>query len=290
MRSAFAGRIGAQAGLDGVEAAGAVLRLGNLKMAGAIRMVSVSKGHDPRDFALFAFGGAGPLHATALARELAIPKVIVPARPGITNALGCVVADLRHDFVRTVNRPVAEMDEAELSGILEAQSAEGRTLISKEAVRPRALRFVHSADMQFVGQTHLINVSLPATEVSRAELQALFEKAYFARFKVELPEIRANLVNLNTSVIGERPEIGLSTLIDPAGRAATLADALVETRPVWFDGAWLDTPVYAREKLPLDAVITGPAILEQFDATTVIEPGDRAASDADGNIIIEVGA
>ncbi len=86
---------------------GAVLRLGNMKMAGAIRMVSVSRGHDPRDFALFAFGGAGPLHATALARELGLPKVLVPARPGITNALGCVVADLRHDFVNTINQPVA---------------------------------------------------------------------------------------------------------------------------------------------------------------------------------------
>ncbi len=103
----FEDRIGKATGLSGVEAAGAVLRLGNMKMAGAIRMVSVSRGHDPRDFALFAFGGAGPLHATALARELGLPTVLVPARPGITNALGCVVADLRHDFVNTVNQPVA---------------------------------------------------------------------------------------------------------------------------------------------------------------------------------------
>jgi N-methylhydantoinase A len=286
----FAEKIGRKAGLDGVDAAGAVLKLGNLKMAGAIRMVSVAKGHDPRDFALFAFGGAGPLHAAALARELSIPKVIVPARPGITNALGCVVADLRHDFVRTVNVPVAGIDEAELAAILAAQADEGRALIAKEAVRPQTLRFVHSADMQFVGQTHLINVALPGSAVSKAELQSLFEAAYFARFKVSLPEIRANLVNLNTSVIGERRQIDLSLLIDPAGRMATLAEAQTGTRPVWFDGSWTDTPVYAREKLPLDATITGPAILEQLDATTVVEPGDRVTQDADGNIIIEVTA
>lgn len=286
----FAERIGRRAGLDGVGAAGAVLKLGNLKMAGAIRMVSVAKGHDPRDFALFAFGGAGPLHAAALARELSIPKVIVPARPGITNALGCVVADMRHDFVRTVNVPVAEIDEAELAAILAAQADEGRTLIAKEAVKPQTLRFVHSADMQFVGQTHLINVALPSATVSAAELQSLFEAAYFARFKVSLPEIRANLVNLNTSVIGERREIDLSLLIDPAGRTATLTEAQTGTRPVWFDGSWIETPVYAREKLPLDATITGPAILEQLDATTVVEPGDRVTQDADGNLIIEVGA
>jgi N-methylhydantoinase A len=289
VRTIFAEKIGRAAGLDAIAAAGAVLRLGNIKMAGAIRMVSVSRGHDPRDFALFAFGGAGPLHASALARELGLPTVLVPARPGITNALGCVVADLRHDFVNTINQPVPLLDEARVKAVLEGHRAEGEALIAKEAVAPEAIRTVHSADMQFLGQTHILNVPLPAAEVSRATLQELFEKAYFARFKVELPEIRANLVNLNTSVIGVRPAVDLSRLIDPAGRAATLDQARREIRPVWYDGAWLDTPVYVREKLPLDAVVRGPAIIEQMDATTVLEPGDVATSDADGNLLIEVG-
>lgn len=289
VRDIFERRIGKAAGLDGVAAAGAVLRLGNMKMAGAIRMVSVSRGHDPRDFALFAFGGAGPLHATALARELGLPTVLVPARPGITNALGCVVADLRHDFVNTVNQPVALLDEQRVKAILERQRSDGAALIAKEAVTPEAIRTNHSADMQFVGQTHILNVPLPSADVSRALLQSLFERAYFARFKVELPEIRANLVNLNTSVTGVRPDVDLSRLIDPDGRAETLEGALREVRPVWFDGSWRETPVYAREKLPLDVAIAGPAILEQMDATTVLELGDRARSDADGNIIIEIG-
>ncbi|MBZ9960559.1 MULTISPECIES: hydantoinase/oxoprolinase family protein [unclassified Mesorhizobium] len=285
----FADRIGKATGLSGVEAAGAVLRLGNMKMAGAIRMVSVSRGHDPRDFALFAFGGAGPLHATALARELGLPRVLVPARPGITNALGCVVADLRHDFVNTINQPVGVLEESRLHQVLERHRNEGEELIAKEAVKPQTIRVTHSADMQFVGQTHIINVPLPSSSVTRQELQALFEKVYFARFKVELPEIRANLVNLNTSVTGVRPAIDLSRLIDPAGRAKTLDEARREIRPVWYSGRWHDTPVYAREELPLNAVIEGPAILEQMDATTVLEPGDRARSDADGNIIIDIG-
>ncbi|WP_292580348.1 hydantoinase/oxoprolinase family protein, partial [Mesorhizobium sp.] len=157
----FEDKIGKRTGLSGVEAAGAVLRLGNMKMAGAIRMVSVSRGHDPRDFALFAFGGAGPLHATALARELGLPRVLVPARPGITNALGCVVADLRHDFVNTINQPVKLLDEAALREVLERHRNEGEALIAKEAVKPDAIRVTHSADMQFVGQTHIINVPLP---------------------------------------------------------------------------------------------------------------------------------
>jgi N-methylhydantoinase A len=285
----FEQRIGKPAGLDGFSAAGAVLRLGNMKMAGAIRMVSVSRGYDPRDFALFAFGGAGPLHATALARELGLPRVLVPARPGITNALGCVVADMRHDFVNTVNQPVSLLDEPAMRAVLERHRDEGVSLINQEAVRPERIRFTHSADMQFVGQTHIITVPLPSADISRAELQILFEKAYFARFKVRLPEIRANLVNLNTSVTGVRPPVDLSRLIDPEGRAKTLDAARNEVRKVWFDGAFIDTPIYSRERLPLDAVITGPAILEQLDATTVLEPGDTARSDADGNLIVEVG-
>jgi N-methylhydantoinase A len=289
VREIFDAKLARPLGLSVDEAAAAVIRLANTHMAGAIRMVSLSRGYDPRDFTLFAFGGAGPLHASALARELGLPRVLVPARPGITNALGCVVADLRHDFVNTLNQPVAALDEARATAILEQHKAAGVELIANEAVRPAEIRFVHSADMQFVGQTHILKVPLPSTAISRGALQALFEAAYFARFKVSLPEIRANLVNLNSSVIGTRDPLDLSTLIDPAGRAASPEGALSERRPVWFDGGWQETPVYQREKLPLDAIIEGPAVLEQLDATTVVEPGDRAASDTDGNLIIEIG-
>ena len=174
VRSIFEERIGAPTGLDGVAAAGAVLRLATMKMAGAVRMVSIAKGHDPRDFSLFAFGGAGPLHASAIARELGLPRFIVPARPGLVNALGCVVADLRHDFVNTVNQPVSAVDDERIANILAGQRAEGEALIHKERIKPQAVRATHSADMQFVGQTHLINVPLPSGEVSRDILQGLF--------------------------------------------------------------------------------------------------------------------
>lgn len=288
VRAVFAEKLGRHTGLDATEAAGAVIKLANLRMAGAIRMVSLGKGHDPRDFALFAFGGAGPLHASALARELGVPRVMVPARPGITNALGCVVADLRHDFVRTINRPVATLDMDLVHDVFHAQRAEGEALIAEETVAPERIDHVHSADMQFVGQTHLLNVPLPGPEVDRETLQRLFEDVYFARFKVRLPEIRANLVNLNTSVIGVRPDVDIAALIDPAGCAIRLEHARTEVRPVWFNGDWHDTPVYDRERLPLAAMIEGPAVLEQLDCTTVIEPGDRMTTDADGNILIDV--
>ncbi len=284
-RLAMAEQIGGPLGLTVEQAAEAVLRIANTHMAGAIRMVSISMGADPRDFALFAFGGTGPLHAVALARELAIPQVLIPARPGITNALGCVVADLRHDFVRTLNRPLDSVEITAVHEVLAAQVAEGRRLIAAEMIALTGIEAEFSADMQFIGQTHLLRVPLPHATPSRAEMQALFEAAYHARFRVDLPNIRANLVNLNVSVTGRRPELDLSRLIDPAGRLETVSAK--DTRRVWF-GEWLDVPVFWRDHLPLNLALHGPAIIEQMDTTTLIEPGCLVTSDADGNLIIKV--
>ncbi|MDO8883875.1 hydantoinase/oxoprolinase family protein, partial [Pseudotabrizicola sp.] len=272
-------------GLSVEQAAEAVVQIANVHMAGAIRMVSISMGADPRDFALFAFGGAGPLHAVALARELAVPKVLIPARPGITNALGCVVADLRQDFVRTLNQPLDHIEIDTVHGVLADQEAEGRRLIGAENIRLTNVRAEYSADMQFVGQTHLLRVALPNGSPSRAELQRLFEAAYHLRFRVELPTIKANLVNLNVSVIGERPEMDLSALIDRAGRRNEAVPASV--RAVWFNG-WVEAPVYWRDHLPLQLSLQGPAIIEQMDTTIVIEPGCLVTSDSDGNLIVQV--
>ena len=145
-------KIGQVLDLDVEAAAAAILRVANDKMAGAIRLVSLARGHDPRDFALLAFGGAGPLHATALARELGIPDVLIPARPGLTNAFGCLVADLRHDFVRTVNKPLWTLKRADLRAILDDHVAEGRRVIGQEAVALSDISILHAADMQFEGQ------------------------------------------------------------------------------------------------------------------------------------------
>ena len=289
IRGIFVDKIAGPLSIDTDAAAGAVIRVANDRMAGAIRIVSISKGHDPRDFTLFAFGGAGPLHAVALARELGIPRVLVPTRPGITNALGCVVADVRHDFVRTVNRPLDLVDMEEVQEILSAQVKEGRDLIGSETISIENIRLFHGADMQFVGQTHLISVPLPRLDATREEIQAIFEKAYFDRFQVKLPEIRANLVNLKTSVIGERPDFDLGRIMDARLRAKTVENARIGTRQVWFDGEWLETAIYARDKLPSGGQFVGPAIVEQMDTTIVVEPGNTVLVDEDGNLSIEIG-
>jgi N-methylhydantoinase A len=275
-------------GIDADAAAAAVIRLGNTHMAGAIRMVSLARGLDPRDFALFAFGGAGPLHAVALARELGIPEVMVPARPGLTNALGCLVADLRQDFVNTLNVPLEAADMAEVQGILAGQRERGLAVNAEEQSEIVETVVLHAADMQFRGQTHLIRVALPGADVPRETVQALFEAAYHARFQVQLPEIKAVLVNLVTSVIGRRRAFPMASLIDAGGRATRLVDAVGGERQLFADGRWQTAQVFDRTRLPIDARITGPAIVQQIDATTVIEPGAVATVDGIGNLRIAV--
>ncbi|MEK7436625.1 MAG: hydantoinase/oxoprolinase family protein, partial [Pseudomonadota bacterium] len=288
VRAIMLAKVGKPLGLDATAAAAAILRVANDRMAGAIRMVSLARGHDPRDFVLFPFGGAGPLHAAALARELAIPKLLIPVRPGITNALGCVVADARHDYVNTVNKPLPALAIDLVWSILEAQIAEGRATLAREGIAIEGTRILHFADMQFQGQSHILSLDLPQLKVSKDELQRLFEAAYWERFGVELPEIRAVLVNLHTAVIGLRPRLDLATLARSDERAATLLDAQNGVRPVWFEGGVRETPIYQREKLPQDAAFTGPAVIEQLDCTTVIDPGNRVELDALGNLLVRV--
>ena len=279
--------IGQPLGLDAEAAAAAIIRIANDKMASAIRMMSLARGHDPRDFALFPFGGAGPLHAAALARELGIPQLLIPVRPGITNALGCAAADLRHDYVNTINQPLPLLDPAKVTATLEAQIAKGRALLKREGVALESERILHFADMQFQGQSHLLTVQLPSTAITREDLQARFEAAYWERFEVALPEIRAVLVNLHTAVIGQRRALDLAVL-GRSAREATLKKAQSSTRAVWFDGRMHETPIYQREQMPLEASFTGPAIIEQLDCTTVIEPGNQVTLDHLGNLRVRV--
>jgi N-methylhydantoinase A len=273
--------------LSGAQAAEAVIRVANDKMAGAIRLVSLSRGHDPRDFVLLAFGGAGPLHAAALARELGIPKVLIPARPGLTNALGCLVADLRHDFVRTINKPLPLVDQADLHAVLEAHVREGREILERENIEIDTVKVFHTADMQFQGQTHILNVAITGGAPKIEDLHQAFAEAYWNRFRVALPEIKPVLANLHTAVIGRRKPFPIDALRSKEP-AASVDMARIEVRQVWFEDGWLATPVFDRDRLPLGSAFLGPAILEQLDATTVVHPGDRVEVDEFGNVIIHV--
>jgi N-methylhydantoinase A len=283
----LAEEIGRALDLDGVGVASAIIQVANDRMASAIRLVTLERGYDPRDFALLVFGGAGPLHAVALARELGIPTVIVPPLPGITSALGCLVAEVRHDFVQTVNVRLADADPEQVEAFLSDQVGRGQALLAAEAVPVDSIVAAHEADLQFEGQSHVIRLPL-ARPFDRAALRAQFVETYRERFGVVLPAIPSRLVNVRTSVAGRRPVIDLASLGRPAAPAADTAAAQIGRRPVWFAGAWIDTPIYDRARLPLGASFAGPAILEQLDSTTVIDPDVRSAVDVAGNLILTV--
>ncbi|WP_169546000.1 hydantoinase/oxoprolinase family protein [Sneathiella aquimaris] len=287
VKDLFVSEIGVHFNMNAEEVATAILQVANNKMAGAIRMVSLSRGHDPRDFALFAFGGAGPLHGVALAKELSIPRVVMPARPGITNALGCVVSDLRHDFVNTVNTPLASLDIDQVQEIIRQQIEDGKKMIERDRVKTEELVFLFTADMQFQGQSHMLSVEISGPDVTLEELQKRFDEVYWARFAVELPEIKAVLVNLHTAVIGRRESLDLAVLIG-RNQKKTLEEAERTRRPVMFDGTLFDTPVYQRDALPSRLDFAGPAIIEQLDTTIIVEPGCKVTADPIGNLIVEV--
>ena len=275
--------------LDEIKTAEAVIKIANTKMAGAIRMVSISLGVDPRDFTLFAFGGAGPLHASSLAKELGIPKVLIPARPGITNALGCVVADLRQDFTKTLNMPIDKVNIQDLHSLFEDQEKRGIESIKKQGLELTNISSSFSLDMQFIGQTHILRIDLPNSYPDKDYLQKSFEKSYLNRFKVRLSEIKANIVNANTTVQGHKVPFDISLLNNKLDKRLNVNEALLEYRKVYFKDKFLSTPIYSRDRMPFEFEIKGPAIIEQMDTTTLIEPNDRVYGDNLGNMFIEVG-
>ncbi len=282
---AMTARIGDTLGLDAHAAAAAVLDVAIAELAGAIRLISIEKGHDPRDFALMPFGGAGPLHAVAIARELGLPRVVVPRFPGLTSALGCILADVRHDFVQTVNAPLKTLDRAAVEGIMRDQAEAGRALLKRERVSVREVEIRHEVDMLFRGQSHVLRVPLPGESFEPDEVLEAFLAAYEERFDLSLPEMVPMLMNVRTTLIGRREPIDLAAFRPEGG---DLEAARLGTREVFYGGDWLETPIYRRDRLPADAVLRGAAIVEQPDSTLVLDPGCEARIDGIGNIVVEL--
>ena len=285
VRNRMAEAVGEPLGLDAVQAAAAVLEVANNQMAHAARMVTIEKGHDPRDFALFAFGGAGPLHASDIARELGVPKVIVPRHPGITSAMGCVLADVRHDFSQSLHKPLMSVSTADAATILNRQRAAGEDLIRSEGVRVEAIEVTHHADLLYRGQSHVFRVPVdgdfaPTTVADR------FAELYRERFEIALPEMVPMLINLRTTVTGIRSRPFLGSVPTAQGGAP----AKKSVRQVWFSGDWHETAIYDRDAIAPGAVIEGPAIIEQLDTTVPVDPGARAVADEHGNLVVDVGA
>ncbi len=288
-RRAILDHVGTPLGLDAETAAEAVVRVANACMAGAIRLVSIERGHDPQRFAVVAFGGGGALHVGALIREVGLKAALVPRFPGVTSALGCVIADIRHDQVQTVNLPLDGVDAAALDRRLVAEAAAARAVVEAAGLLVERIDTVFEADMHYAGQTHTVAAPLPlavrdgSTGVTEAAVRGAFEDAYRAQFGRVLPGVGVRLVNLRTAAIGRRPRFDLAALAPDEGASMGAADR--GTRPVWF-GGWQAATVHDRLLLPVGAEIRGPAILEQPDATAVIDPGLIARVDRLGNVLV----
>ncbi len=284
--AAIATHVAEKLGLGVEAAAEAIVRVANARMAGAIRLVSIERGHDPQRFAAVPFGGGGALHVGALIRDVGMKAALVPRFPGVTSALGCVIADIRHDLVRTVNLALAGIDAAALQTRLLDEAARAEAMVRETGLAVTQIETLFEADMHYLGQTHTIAVRLAdprAIPVDEPGLRAAFEAAYAKNFSRTLPGIAIRVVNLRIAAIGKRPRFDLAALAP--GPEASLAAADRGARNVWF-GGWRESRIFDRLLLPVGAEIAGPAILEQPDATIVVDPGLAARIDRFGNVIM----
>ncbi len=273
------------AGLSIVAAAQGIVEIANASMVAAIRLVSVERGHDPRDFALVAFGGAGPLHANALAEALAIPTTIVPAEPGVASAVGLLLANLAHDFSRTHVSRLAQADVEELERTFAGFEREGRTIIEGEALAA-GVRLMRSMDLRYVGQSYELRIPVPDGTLRQEHLARIadrFHEEHARSYGFAAAEEPIELVNIRLTVIGDvaKPQ---------SARAASAAPWPTRprgTRQVFFAGVgFVDTPIFDRGTMAKGHRVNGPALIEQVDSTTVIHPGYSGAIDASSNIVI----
>jgi N-methylhydantoinase A len=274
-----------------MQAAEAIVRVADARMAGAIRLVSIERGHDPARFAAMPFGGGGALHVSAMIKQIGLKCAVVPRFPGVTSALGCVIADLRHDQVQTVNLLADGLDARALDARMTEAGEASKAVVEAAGIATERIDMQFELDMHYLGQTHTVAVPLPVTlsadgtGVSEQIVRAAFDKTYAAAFGRLLPGIPVRIVSLRTAAIGRRPHFDLSAF--GPGPDASLEKAAKGTRRVWFDGAWHDSSVWSRLDLPEGALIEAPAVLEQPDATIFIDSGLRGRVDRLGNVVVE---
>ncbi len=273
------------------EAASGILRIANANMTSATHLISVERGHDPRDFALVAGGGAGPLHAVEIASELGLPHVVVPPTPGVTSALGILQVDLRHDILRPVLQQAGQIDPKALAKTYEELGAQALEILEDERIPGDRRTIELSVDARYYGQTPYMNLKLEQAPQSVADIEAIvaqYRSQYLNEFGYELPEDVAavELVNARVGAIGLTDDVELPK----AFGSAEASEALRESRDVYFDeaGEFTETPIYDRTKLGEGAQIEGPAIVEQTDTTVLVPPGAGARVDGYLNIVIDL--
>ncbi|WP_273846751.1 hydantoinase/oxoprolinase family protein [Rubrobacter calidifluminis] len=278
-------KIGDPLGLDTTEAARAIIRVANANLADAIRLALIQRGHDPRDFALVAFGGAGPLHGAELARELSIPTVLVPPNPGITSALGCLIVDIRHDFSEMHLVPTGETDPREIEARFAALEDEARERLRAEGIEETEMRLLRSVDMRYLGQWRSLEIAVDGKVESLERLTEMFHEEHERQHTYKREDSPVEIYQLKVAAIGRIPKPEL-----PYAEPREHEPEPNRHRKVVFgDGESVETAIYSRDSLSPGARIAGPAIVGQLDSTVVIPPGDTAEVDGYSNIIVRVG-
>ena len=260
-----------------------VIRITVARMTSAIREISIQRGHDPRDFTLIAFGGAGPMHALALAEEIGIPRVLVPRHPGNFSALGLLASDIKHDDVRTRVGPLRERAPL-LADLFAEMEGAARRQLEHEGFAPDGQRMVRSLDLRYRGQAFELAVPIGGGAFALDAIEDAFHRQHLGAYGHANREAMIELVNARLTAYGVVPKPAAERY---RSETASLDAALRERRPVWFGGTPHECPVWERERLPERAPLRGPAIVEEFGATTVVLPGWRGAVDAHGNVRLE---
>ncbi|MGH3086217.1 MAG: hydantoinase/oxoprolinase family protein [Rubrobacteraceae bacterium] len=278
------GRIGRSLGLDGAEAAQAIIRVANANLADAIRLALIQRGHDPRDFVLVAFGGAGPLHGAELARELSIPTVLVPPNPGITSALGCLLVDIRHDFSEMHLTPAGETDPKEIEARFAALEDGARERLRAEGIEENDLQLLRSVDMRYLGQWRSLEIAVEGEVGSLENLTSRFHEEHERQHTYKREDSPVEIYQLKITAVGTIPKPDL-----PHEKGAGHEPEPEGGREVIFGDEAVWTAIHHRKNLRPGARITGPAIVEQLDSTVAVPPGGEAEVDGYSNIIIHVG-
>ena len=286
---ALAERVAKPLGMDTTTAADGILRIASTAMSYAVKGVTTERGLDAGDFALVAYGGAGPLHAVEVAREIGIRTVIVPTAPGVFSAFGMLFSDLRYDFVRTWFTRLEDAPFDRIERVYRGLEQEGRAAIGVTSVKPQKILLRRAADMRYVGQEHAVTVDLPRAVFERQDRRAIkrhFDAMHEQRYGTSAPEEPAEIVSLRSTVTGvmrKPPQAKIR-------RGTRVPDkaAFTGRRPVYLSGRFRPTPTYARAALAAGNRIEGPALIEEHAATTVLLPGDRLEVDPYGNLTIKV--
>jgi N-methylhydantoinase A len=275
-------KVASQLGMGEFELAEGILSVINARMADGIRTITVGRGLDPREYALVAFGGAGPMHAVWLAEELEIETVIVPNSPGAFSALGMLQADLRHDLMRSYYHAFRGVTMDDLLKLYDELVAEGTEGLRAEGIPPENMTFELTSDMRYIGQEYSVNVRI-MPDMTLEQIDAAFHAAYFDRYGHSTPGAPVEFVNVRLTALGRVARKPMIFEPIEAGK-----DPVIEQREVIFGGSAFGTPVYKRMRMEHGSEWHGPMIVEEDTATTVIPPGYQASVDNLGNIIITV--